>query len=364
MLKIRSLQLLSFCFLNNVLFLSSIHAAMPSSKGGMSPRDTETIVTSARQRRLPLYIDSHIPPVTDTTFKIIFGKEGESEPRVKEFLNLLFFNGEAVIDSVTILSTEVLEIEGTKVIFDVKCKADKVTSLGLKCGTQFIIEMQKKAQGFIYKHLLTYCARELSSRWLELSQYHKIRAQEKEYRVNVEDQYKMMKPIWIVLVTDCIVFQDDIKDIPRFWEMVDTQKRDTRVNDMIRFCFIEVPKIAKKFKDHGHIKTMLDRWLCFMKAGQTTKTELSKTLVGKSPNLATAYLRLQHLSASEQLEQIRTALASEKAARKKVETALASEKLKIQSGIKNLLAQGKSPEEIATIFSISVAEIIAIAKSY
>ena len=145
MLKIRSLKLLSFCFLNNVLFLSSIHAAMPSSTGSMSPKDdVAAIVTSARQRHLPLYIDSHMPPVTDTTFKIIFGKEGESEPRVKEFLNLLFFNGDSVIDSVTILSTEVLEREGRKIIFDVKCKADKVASSDLECGTQFIIEMQKK----------------------------------------------------------------------------------------------------------------------------------------------------------------------------------------------------------------------------
>ena len=162
---------------------------------------------------------------------------------------------------------------------------------------------------------------------------------------------------------------------------------------MIRFCFIEVPKIAEKFKDHGHIKTMLDRWLFFMGVGQTTKTELSKTLVGNSLSLATAYLRLQHLSASEQkafekeidqemfrssifyaqqqeikrmkaaLAKAETASALEKAALAKAETALASEKLKFQNVIKKLLAQGNSPEKVATIFGISVAEVEALAKS-
>lgn len=98
----------------------------------------------------PKYID----PFTDTGFKVIFGKENQSEIILKGFLNELFANQPYFepIEDLTYINTErVRERRGGKtIIHDVMCTTST--------GHRFIVEMQKALKDdFIYRSMYYLC---------------------------------------------------------------------------------------------------------------------------------------------------------------------------------------------------------------
>lgn len=96
-----------------------------------------------------------INPLTDTGFKIIFGKEHVSNEILRAFLNVLFADDPMLsnITSVEYLPSERVREwnDGKSLLYDIHC----LTST----GHRFILEMQLNAQVFFLKRALYYICR-------------------------------------------------------------------------------------------------------------------------------------------------------------------------------------------------------------
>lgn len=99
-----------------------------------------------------------INPFTDTGFKIIFGKENESNEILRSFLNVLFSDqpGFEPIESVEYRPTErTREWSGGKsIVYDIYCRTSS--------GRMIIVEMQKNAQEFFLSRAVYYVSRAIA----------------------------------------------------------------------------------------------------------------------------------------------------------------------------------------------------------
>ena len=100
----------------------------------------------------------YIDPFTDTGFKIVFGKEHESNEILRQFLNALFEKdpGFSHIESVEYRPSERTRewTEGKSIVYDIYCE----TSTGHK----FIVEMQKHPQEYFLSRAVYYVCRAIA----------------------------------------------------------------------------------------------------------------------------------------------------------------------------------------------------------
>lgn len=93
---------------------------------------------------------TRIDPFTDTGFKVLFGKENQSEPLLMDFLNDVFagIKGFDHIKSISYRPGERIRdhLEDKGIIYDVNCETET--------GHKFIVEMQRARQDFFLKRAI------------------------------------------------------------------------------------------------------------------------------------------------------------------------------------------------------------------
>lgn len=109
-------------------------------------------------------MSKYIDPFSDIGFKALFGKEGQSEEILREFLNEVF-RGQPMfeeIKSVTFLNNERTKDnpEGKTIIHDILCTTDS--------GQRFIVEMQKSEQVRFLLRAIYYVARGISDQGIRV----------------------------------------------------------------------------------------------------------------------------------------------------------------------------------------------------
>ena len=103
-------------------------------------------------------MSTFVDPFTDTGFKLLFGRENQSEEVLREFLNQLFQDDPDLRDirTVTFLNNErVRRHRADKtILYDIFCETDS--------GHRFIVEMQREAQANFLQRASYYVARAIT----------------------------------------------------------------------------------------------------------------------------------------------------------------------------------------------------------
>lgn len=186
----------------------------------------------------PKYID----PFTDTGFKIIFGKENQSEEILKEFLNVLFasqpnFNS---IEKLTYINSErVRERTGGKtIIHDVICTTST--------GHRFIVEMQKALKDdFIFRSMYYLCRG--------------VTDQVKIYSKAEKKPYEFL-PVVGVYICDFKIKGVDER-ICNFYMFSNTETGSI-LTSSLRCAYIQLPYFNKAWNE---CETKFDQWVFLLK---------------------------------------------------------------------------------------------------
>lgn len=293
----------------------------------------------AKRPRRVTFID----PTNDWAFKRIFGSR-ESGPVLVGFLNDLLHGGRKVIESVKILDpylpSQVKKLKNTAV--DVRAR--------LADGGEVLIEMQLFPVAGFLQRLLYNGAKCLSS------------------QLGRGSDYKLIRPVTIITIADCIVLSDH----PSWLSRYALQERRTHAEWPARgldFIFIELPKADPARLAAGD---PLHDWLEFLKnAPEWRKIPPDVTNEGVRDALRLA--RHDNLSPSEALimnkrelyrqDQINIRLHAlsegleqgvQKGRQEGRQEGTQAEAIRIA---KTSLAQGLSPELVATITGLSQAKI-------
>ena len=184
----------------------------------------------------------YIDPLTDTGFKIIFGRENQSETILAKFLNDLFV-GTPYFDAITQIkysnSERVREKErGKTIIHDVICETEK--------GHKFILEMQKgKKDDFLYR-----------------STYYTCRGVTDQVNIGTSGKgspYKFL-PVTTVYICDFDIRELDDKLTSVF--MFRDIEGDRIINNGIRTAYIQLPRFKKGWDE---CENNFDKWIYILK---------------------------------------------------------------------------------------------------
>ncbi|MCH5243245.1 MAG: Rpn family recombination-promoting nuclease/putative transposase [Muribaculaceae bacterium] len=180
----------------------------------------------------------YIDPFTDTGFKIIFGKENQSEILLAGFLNTLFENQpyfEKIIGVNYLNSERVRDKErGKTIIHDVICQTQS--------GHRFILEMQKgKKDDFMHRSTY-YTCKGITD------------------QINIAKDQKGPKFKYLP-VTSVYVCQFNVKGVEKklvshfMYKDVDTNHI---LNNGIRTTYIQLPEFDKEWEE---CKTKFEQWI-------------------------------------------------------------------------------------------------------
>ncbi len=177
-----------------------------------------------------------INPKVDYAFKKIFGSEQSKEILIS-FLNAIVYDGEQVIQSLTIVNPynpgQVLTLKDT--FLDIKAV--------LADGSIVVIEMQVAAMTAFNKRVAYNLAKAYSNQL-----------------VTGED-YPLLNPAIAVTITDFILFKETADTINKF-VFQEVTKKFKLLDDQLQLVFVELPKFHQTLEE---LKTLTDKWLYFLK---------------------------------------------------------------------------------------------------
>ena len=177
-----------------------------------------------------------ISPKIDYAFKKIFGSE-QSQEILISFLNAIIYNGEKVIESLTIINPynpgKIMSLKET--YLDVKAV--------LNNGSMVVIEMQVAPMAAFNKRVAYNLAKAYSNQL-----------------VTGED-YPLLNPAIALTITDFIMFKQSNEVINQFVFQEKTQKFEI-LNEELKLIFVELPKFKKSIEQ---LESLSDRWIYFIK---------------------------------------------------------------------------------------------------
>ncbi|OLT58951.1 Rpn family recombination-promoting nuclease/putative transposase [Moorena bouillonii] len=177
-----------------------------------------------------------ISPKIDYVFKKVFGSK-ESKTILISFLNAIIYNGEPIIQSLTIINPynpgQVLTLKDT--YLDVKAV--------LADGEVVLIEMQVSSITGFSKRVL----------------YNMVKGYVNQLKT--AEDYIRLKPVIAVTITDFILFDETQQIINQFVFQEKTEKFEC-LEEELQLIFIELPKFQKKLSE---LDTLADKWIYFIK---------------------------------------------------------------------------------------------------
>lgn len=177
-----------------------------------------------------------ISPKIDYVFKKIFGSK-ESKNILISFLNAIIYNGEPIIQSLTIINPynpgQVLTLKDT--YLDVKAV--------LADGEVVLIEMQVSSITGFSKRVL----------------YNMVKGYVNQLKT--AEDYIRLKPVIAVTITDFILFDETQQIINQFVFQEKTEKFEC-LEEELQLIFIELPKFHKTLSE---LETLADKWIYFLK---------------------------------------------------------------------------------------------------
>jgi predicted transposase/invertase (TIGR01784 family) len=176
-----------------------------------------------------------INPKTDFAFKKIFGSP-QSQKILISFLNALLYEGESIIQDLTIIDPyQAPRIEGIKDSYlDVKAE--------LIDGQTVIIEMQVLNVLGFKKRVLYNAAKAFST------------------QLEVGDDYTLLNPVIALTITDFEMFEQSEQVVSRYRLKEKSTLSD--YSDDIELVFAELPKFTLGLDE---LTTLTDKWLYFLK---------------------------------------------------------------------------------------------------
>jgi predicted transposase/invertase (TIGR01784 family) len=182
-----------------------------------------------------------INPKIDYAFKKIFGSE-QSQQILISFLNAIVYDGEKIIQSLTIKNPynpgQVLSLKDT--YLDVKAV--------LNDGSIVVIEMQVAPMAAFDKRVA-----------YNLSKAYANQLIKGEY-------YPRLNPAIAVTITDFILLKDSSKIINKFVFQEEEEKKLKILEKELRLIFVEIPKFKKSLSE---LQTLTDKWIYFLKEAAT-----------------------------------------------------------------------------------------------
>ncbi|MEQ8997478.1 MAG: Rpn family recombination-promoting nuclease/putative transposase [Coleofasciculus sp. B1-GNL1-01] len=177
-----------------------------------------------------------ISPKVDYAFKKIFGSE-QSQAILISFLNAIIYDGEKVIQSLTIVNPynpgQVISLKET--YLDVKAV--------LADGSIVIIEMQIASMSAFNKRVAYNLAKAYSNQLAK------------------GEDYPLLNPAIAVTITDFILFQNTEKIISKL-SFYEEEDKFPILGNELRLIFVELPKFKKTLSE---VHTLADKWIYFLK---------------------------------------------------------------------------------------------------
>ena len=179
---------------------------------------------------------SFISPKIDYAFKKIFGSH-QSEKILISFLNAIIYDGEKIIDSLTIVNPfnpgQIISFKDT--YLDVKAV--------LVDGSIVVIEMQVARMTAFNKRVAYNLAKAYAN------------------QLDKGEKYPLLNPAIAVTITDFILFKKTDDPINKFVFQEETKKLEC-LDKELRLIFVELPKFQKTLSE---LKGLTDKWIYFLK---------------------------------------------------------------------------------------------------
>ncbi|WP_367363878.1 Rpn family recombination-promoting nuclease/putative transposase [Candidatus Tisiphia endosymbiont of Nedyus quadrimaculatus] len=229
-------------------------------------------------------LEKFLDPKNDFCFHQVFGTEKNKDILVHFLNDVLKFEGNEKITSVTFLPT----------IQDPDIAAYRQSIIDVLCqdqnGNQIIVEMQVSKHIGFEKRAQYYAAKAYSQQRLEEDEKHKKMA-----------VYAKLKGVIFLAIADFVMFSDR-----KHWKSEHRiLETETYANDLkdFHFVFLELAKFKKTIKE---LKTIEEKWMYFFKhAGDSTLTlEEIEQLIGKDEIIRRAFNAVDQANWSE--EELRT----------------------------------------------------------
>ena len=177
-----------------------------------------------------------INPRVDYAFKKIFGSH-QSEKILISFLNAIIYDGEKIIESLTIVNPfnpgQIISFKDT--YLDVKAV--------LVDGSIVVIEMQVARMTAFNKRVAYNLAKAYAN------------------QLDKGEKYPLLNPAIAVTITDFILFKTTDDAINKFVFQEETKKLEC-LDKELRLIFVELPKFKKTLSELQGLK---DKWIYFLK---------------------------------------------------------------------------------------------------
>jgi predicted transposase/invertase (TIGR01784 family) len=177
-----------------------------------------------------------INPKVDYAFQKIFGSH-QSEKILISFLNAIIYEGENIIESLTIVNPfnpdQIISFKDT--YLDVKAV--------LLDGSIVVIEMQVARMTAFNKRVAYNLAKAYAN------------------QLDKGEKYPLLNPAIAVTITDFILFKKTDDPINKFVFQEETKKLEC-LDKELRLIFVELPKFQKTLSE---LKNLTDKWIYFLK---------------------------------------------------------------------------------------------------
>lgn len=281
-----------------------------------------------------------INPKIDYAFKKIFGSE-QSQQILISFLNAIIYNGEKIIQSLTIKNPynpgQVLSLKDT--YLDVKAVLNDASIV--------VIEMQIASMAAFNKRVA----------------YNLTKAYANQ--LTKGEDYPLLNPAIAVTITDFILLKESQKFINKFVFKEEEEKNLKILEKELRLIFVELPKFKKSLSE---LKTLTDKWIYFLKEaatleeipenlGEVSEIELALNLASQANMTPEEFEIVDKRGMMLQDERGRITYAEEKGRKE------GKEEGKLEQAIALIMRQlkkrfGEIPEEISgKIESLSIEDL-------
>ena len=215
-------------------------------------------------------LSKFLDPKNDFAFKRIFGTEKNQDILIHFINDILGFEGDARIQSVTFLkTTQDPDIAAKKQsLIDVLC-TDEI-------GRQYIIEMQVARTAGFEKRAQYYAAKAYSR------------------QLDRGEGYSSLKEVIFIAITDFVMFADK----SGYYSTHCLLDKETYSQDLkdFSFTFLELPKFNKTIDE---LSNLIEKWAYFFKhAEETNEAELGQ-IAGDDGVILRAYEALNRFSWTE-----------------------------------------------------------------
>lgn len=194
--------------------------------------------TKEMKQTLDMYSNSrYLNPTNDVAFKKLFGAQDHKNLLISFLNTMLGLKGKRRIQQVELLPQELPSLmgDGKRSILDVSCIDEAETRYIVEMQNQSIPEFAKRMQ--MYASHAYVCQLDRGSSHLELS------------------------PVVMLAITNYTIFPDKKRYIS-YHKMLDTHSHEHDLKD-VSYVIVELSKFNKK--DESELKTIVDKWLYFLK---------------------------------------------------------------------------------------------------